>query len=154
MVRQTNETVSFHELSGKLDARQVAWISPSATKNRSLRCISQTECEIKDFTKMVNEFRTKNTMKNYYYESPTFKLWGGSWDPTFELWRASWDSTFYALGGRGGESRIPMAWSHYYTMPNVCKHIFHISHVCISQNVKGVIRWNLRYIYVHVKTKI
>ena len=74
VVRQTNETVSFHELSGKLDARQVAWMSPSATKNRSLRCISQTECEIKDFTKMVNEFRTKNTMKNYYYESPTFKL--------------------------------------------------------------------------------
>ena len=42
-------------------------------------------------------------------------------------------------GEGGGESRIPMAWSHYYTMPNVCKHTFHISHVCISQNVKGVI---------------
>ena len=31
MVRQTNETVQFHELSGNLDARRVPWISPSAT---------------------------------------------------------------------------------------------------------------------------
>ena len=85
VVRHANETVSFHELSGKLDARQVARISPSSTKNRSHRCIRQTECKIKDFTKMVNEFRTKNTMKNYYYEGPTFKLWGASQGSTFTL---------------------------------------------------------------------
>ena len=32
VVRHTNETFQLNELSGKLDARQVTWIFPSATK--------------------------------------------------------------------------------------------------------------------------
>ena len=32
VVRQINETFQFNELSGRLDARQVTWIFPSATK--------------------------------------------------------------------------------------------------------------------------
>ena len=35
---------------------------------------------------------------------------------------------------------------------NVCKQIFHISHVRISQKVKGVLIWNLQHF--HMKTKI
>ena len=31
-------------------------------------------------------------------------------------------------------------------MFDVCKQTFHIFHVRISQNVKGVLMWNLRYI--------
>ena len=79
VVRQTNETVKFHEFSGKLDAIQVAWISPSATKP-SFRCIRHTECDIKDFMKMVDEFRTKNITQNTnyfvenYFQGPTLKL--------------------------------------------------------------------------------
>ena len=67
VVRQANETVYFLELSGKLETRQVAWISPSATKKRSFLCIRHTECDIKDFTKMVDEFRTKNIVQNTDY---------------------------------------------------------------------------------------
>ena len=95
VVRQTNEAVQFHELFGKLEASHVAWTSSSATKKKiSLRCIRRTECDIEDFTKIVDEFRTKNiayplfvenyfniiytfvqnkiiqTMKKYYYEVP------------------------------------------------------------------------------------
>ena len=36
---------------------------------------------------------------------------------------------------------------------NVCNENFHVSHMCISQNVKGVLMWNSRH-YFHVKTKI
>ena len=37
---------------------------------------------------------------------------------------------------------------------NACKQTFHILYVCISQNVKDVIMWNLWHIFVHVKTNI
>ena len=37
---------------------------------------------------------------------------------------------------------------------NVCKQILHISHVRISQKVKGVLMWNLQHIFLHMKTKI
>ena len=46
VVRQTNETIEVHELSGKLHNRQVAWISPSTTKKISLRCIRHMESEM------------------------------------------------------------------------------------------------------------
>ena len=49
---------------GKLDAIQVAWISPSAIKSRYFHCVRHTECGIKDFTKMADTFRSKNIAEN------------------------------------------------------------------------------------------
>ena len=74
VVRQANETTYFHELSGKLETRQVAWISPSATKKRSILCIRHIECDIKDFTKMVDEFRTKNIVQNTDYSQKIISI--------------------------------------------------------------------------------
>ena len=66
--------------------------------------IRHTKSEIKEFTEMVDEFRTKNVcsleyrlfLENYfriiyivmqkcYYEGSTVKLCRGSWDPTFKV---------------------------------------------------------------------
>ena len=37
---------------------------------------------------------------------------------------------------------------------NICKQIFHISHVSISQNVKGVLMWNFRHIFSYEEEDI
>ena len=112
VVRQANETIYFHELSGKLETRQVAWISPSATKKRSLLCIRHIECDIKDFTKMVDEFRTKNIVQNTDYSQKIISILH-----IYIYIHIICVYILYIYILYVYTYIVPASWSHFYTMP-------------------------------------
>ena len=88
-------------MPGKLDTRQVASISPSATKldirtltlksSRTWWMSSEQRMQLRIPPNFVeNYFHSKYiAMKKCYYAGYTFKLCTGSWGPTFKFWKWS-----------------------------------------------------------------